>query len=195
MWVPVPARTLARMAAVAVLLSLLPACGQRESAAAADAATVASAGAAAATDSKRAPGKSQRPELTLAMFDAYARGIEKEIAFMQASGSHFVSLSRYDEEGLQVAATADLPLSGYIEVRDAVQKVLYELMLHERYAGAEGRARLAGLEPHKREHAEEVLARDPYAALTTLEQRAMRMRLGALQRQYERYMQLATVGD
>ena len=30
----------------------------------------------------------------------------KEIALMDASGSHFIPLSKYDEQGLQVAATA-----------------------------------------------------------------------------------------
>jgi hypothetical protein len=73
--------------------------------------------------------------------------------------------------------------------------VLYELMMHARYAGPAGQARLAGLEPHKREHAREVLARDPYASLSAAERDAVQARLAILRSQYEGYMDLAAIAD
>ena len=68
-------------------------------------------------------------------------------------------------------------------------------MLHARYAGADGQARLARLEPHKREHALEVLARDPYAALSAAERDTVQARMSELQPLYTRYMGLAAVAD
>lgn len=135
------------------------------------------------------------PVLSADLLDAYARGLDEEIALMRASGSHFISLSRHDVQGRQVAEAAGLTLPEYRGLRDAVQKLLYERMLHERYAGTVGTARLLRLEPHKRKHADEVLARDPYAALSTSERKAVESRMPALQSQYARYMDLAAVGD
>jgi|GEM_PF-878403 len=148
-----------------------------------------------ATGTKRTPAKAPRPGITPDLLDAYARGIEEEIVLMRASGTHFVSLSKYDEQGLQVAAAAGLPLPEYTDLRRAVHKVLHEQMMHDLYAGAAGRARLAGLEPHKRKYAEEVLARDPFASLSPAERNAVRARLDTLQPRYDRYLRLAAVGD
>lgn len=151
--------------------------------------------AAPAASSERKRDTSTRHAITPDLLDAYVRGMDKEIALMRASGTHFVSLSRYDEQGPQVAAAAGLSLPEYQELRETMQKVLYALMLHDLYAGADGQARLAGLEPHKREHAQDVLARDPYAALSLAERDAVRNRLAALQAQYDRYMDQAAIAD
>lgn len=151
--------------------------------------------AAPAASSERKRDTRARHAITPDLVDAYARGMDKEIALMRASGTHFVSLSRYDEQGPQVAAAAGLSLPEYQELRETMQKVLYALMLHDLYAGAPGQARLAGLEPHKREHAEDMLARDPYAALSVAERDAVRSRLAALQAQYDRYMDQAAIAD
>ncbi|TWT22620.1 hypothetical protein FQY83_06290 [Luteimonas marina] len=159
------------------------------------------AGAANRPERNRAKGskdrsaKAPRPDITPDLLDAYARGIEEEIALMRANGTHFVSLSRYDEQGLQVAAVAGLPLPEYTDLRQAMHKVLHEQMMHDRYAGAAGQARLSRLEPHKRKYAEEVLARDPFASLSPTERGAVRARLDALQAGYDRYLRLAAVGD
>ncbi|MCD9027116.1 hypothetical protein LDO26_02665 [Luteimonas sp. BDR2-5] len=155
----------------------------------------ATAGSRAASERTRTPAADPRPAITTDMLDAYARGLDEEIALMHASGSHFVSLSKYDAQGLQVAAKAGLPLPEYRGLRQAMHKVLYELMMHARYAGPDGQARLAGLEPHKREHAEEVLARDPYASLSAAERKRVQARLAPLQAQYDGYMRLAAIAD
>ena len=139
--------------------------------------------------------KVARPAITPASLEAYTRGLDEEIRLMRASGRHFVSLSKYDEEGRQVAARAGLSVAGYADLKRAVHDVLYARMLHQRYAGAAGQARLAGLEPHKREHAVEVLARDPFAALSPAERNAMQAPLDGLQAHYGRYLELAVVGD
>lgn len=152
-------------------------------------------GATATPSSERRRDTQAQRALTPDLVDAYARGIDKEIALMRASGTHFVSLSRYGGRGPQVAAAAGLSLPEYKELRKTMQKVLYALMLHDRYAGADGEARLAVLEPHKREHAEDVLARDPYAALSIAERDAVQSRLGTLQAQHHRYMDLAAIAD
>lgn len=136
-----------------------------------------------------------RPVLDDAMLDAYVRGMDEEIALMRASGSHFVSLSQYDAQGRQIAAAAALSLAEYRGLRNAMQTLLYEYMLHGRYAGADGQARLARLELHKREHALEVLARDPYASLSAAERDAVQARMPELQPLYTRYMDLAAVAD
>ena len=136
-----------------------------------------------------------RPVIDADMLDAYVRGVDEEIALMRATGRHFVSLSKYDEQGLQVAAKAGLSVRDYSDLKRAMHKVLYELMLHERFAGPARQARLAGMEPHKREHAEEVLARDPYASVSTAERNLIQTRLVALRSQYDGYMDLAAIAD
>lgn len=136
-----------------------------------------------------------RPAITDDTLDAYARGLDEEIALMRASGTHSVSLSKYDEQGPQVAAKAGLSLPEYRALREDMHKVLYEQMMHERYAGPTGQARLARLEPHKREHAEEVLTRGPYASLSVAERDLVQARLALLQSQYDRYMDLAAIAD
>lgn len=145
--------------------------------------------------SKKDGAKAPRPDITPDLLDAYARGIEEEITLMRANGTHFVSLSEYDEQGLQVAAAAGLPLPEYTDLRQAMHKLLHEQMLHDRYAGAAGQARMARLEPHKRRYAEEVLARDPFDSLPPAGRSAVRARLVALQAGYDRYVGLAAVGD
>jgi hypothetical protein len=157
--------------------------------------------AAAAPKQRTAPGPDRkrdddvRPAITPAMLDAYARGLDEEIALMRASGTHSVSLSKYGEQGPQVAAKAGLSLPEYRALRQDMHKVLYERMMHERYAGPAGQARLAQLEPHKRKHAEEVLARDPYASLSTAERSQVQARLALLRSQYDDYMSLAAIAD
>lgn len=152
--------------------------------------------ATAAAPAGRQPREADpRPLLDDAMLDAYLRGMEEEIALMRAEGSHFVSLSRHNAQGRQVAAAAALTLAEYRGLRNVMQKLLYERMLHARYAGADGQARLARLEPHKREHAHEVLSRDPYAPLSAEERAAVQARMPELQRLYARHMDLVTVGD
>ena len=196
MHAPQTCTTLARAAACALLLSVLAACERNATTASAEpAAEPQMVGSVPAAYGTARHAATERLDLTAATLDAYLRGMEQEIALMRASGRSFVSLSRHDEEGRQVAAAAGLGLHDYTRVRDAVQKVLYERMLHERYAGADGNARLAGLEPHKRDHAKDVLARDPFASLSTSERDVMQQRLSDLRAQYDRYMALAAVGD
>lgn len=160
------------------------------------------ASAATATPKQRAaPGPDRardddlRPAITNDMLDAYARGLDEEIALMRASGTHSVSLSKYGEQGPQVAAKAGLSLPKYRALRRDMHKVLYEQMMYGRYAGPAGQVRLARLEPHKREHAEEVLTRDPYASLSAAERDLVQARLALLQSQYDRYMGLAAIAD
>ena len=129
------------------------------------------------------------------MLDAYVRGMGEEIALMRASGSHFVSLSQYDAQGRQIATAAELSLAEYRGLRNAMQTLLYERMLHARYAGADGQARLARLEPHKREHATEMLASDPFAPLSPAERDAVQARLDVLRPLYDRYMGIAAIAD
>ncbi|ADV26276.1 hypothetical protein Psesu_0417 [Pseudoxanthomonas suwonensis 11-1] len=158
--------------------------------------TDATAPATAAAPVRQAPSAdAPRPALSDAVIDAYVRGMDEEIALMRASGNHFVSLSAHDAQGRQVAAAAGLAPADYRRVRDALQKLLYEDMLHARYAGTEGQARLSRLERHKRDHALEVLARDPYAPLSADERETVQARMAALRPLYTRYMELATVGD
>jgi hypothetical protein len=149
----------------------------------------------AATGTDRARNADPRPAITTDTLDAYARGLDEELALMRASGSHFVSLSKHSEDGRRVAAAAGLSPSEYQELRQAVHTVLYELMMHARYAGPTRQTRLAGLEPHKREHAREVLARDPYASLSATERDTVQARLDALQTRYGRYMDMAAIAD
>lgn len=146
-------------------------------------------------DPPRNSTKASRPDVTPAMLDAYVRGMEEEIRLMRASGRHFVSLSKYDEEGRQVAATAGLSLPEYSALRQAVQDVLYAHMMHGLYRGPGGELRLARLEPHKREHAAEVLSRDPFAALSPAEREAVEARIGTLRPLYDRYMEIAAIAD
>ena len=188
-----PLRKAARTAGLALLPILLAACGD-------GAPSAPSAGASAATDgaagsAPRASNEDPRPTLTSDLLDAYVRGMEEEIVLMDASGSHFISLSKYDEQGLQVAATADLPLPEYRGLRQKVNDVLYAHMMHERYAGADGQARLDRLEPHKREHALEVLANEPFATLSAAERSAVQARLDTLRDTYDRYMRIAAIAD
>lgn len=136
-----------------------------------------------------------RPTITPDLLDAWIRGMEEEIALMRATNSHFISLSKYDEHGLQVAEKAGLPLPEYRGLRDAVTKVMYAHMMHERYAGADGQARLARLEPHKREHAIGILASEPFATLSPAERDAVQARLGSLRALYDRYMDIAAIAD
>ena len=146
-------------------------------------------------DRDRARNDDARPAITADMLDAYARGVDEEIALMRATGSHFVSLSKYDEHGRQVAAKAGLSVREYSDLKRAVHKVLQEKVMHERYAGPAGQSRLAGLEPHKREYAEEVLARDPYASVSAAERDLIQKRIVALRYQYDGYMGLAAIAD
>lgn len=193
---PTPPRPAARAAALVVLSSLLIACGDRAPTGAAPQPQLAAAAASRTADEReRVPAADPRPDITADMLDAYARGLDQEIALMRAHHTHFVLLSQHGDHGLQVAAKAGLPLPEYRGLRQAVHKVLYELMLHERYAGPEGQARLARVEAHKRPHADEVLARDPYASLSAAERAVVQARLGSLQPRYDSYMRLAAVGD
>src|SRR5690606_22617270 len=121
--------------------------------------------------------------------------MDEEIALMRASGNHFVSLSAHDAQGRQVAAAAGLAPADYRRVRDALQKLLYEDMLHARYAGTEGQARLSRLERHKRDRAREARARGPDARRSADERETVQARRAARRRLCTRYMELATVGD
>ncbi len=136
-----------------------------------------------------------RPAITVATLDAYVRGQEAEIALMRANGTHLVSLSKYGDEGRRVAAKAGLPLPAYRALRTDMHRMLHEVMMHERYAGPAGQARLVGLEPHKRAYAVEVLARDPYASLSAVERDAVQARLAPLRSQYDAYLDLAAIAD
>jgi hypothetical protein len=177
-------------AALALLLPLLlAACGEQH-------ARPGQAGPPGSADQAGHPSNEDpRPTLTPDLLDAYVRGMEEEIALMDASGSHFIPLSKYDEQGLQVAATAALPLPEYRGLRQKVNDVLYAHMMHERYAGADGQARLDRLEPHKREHALEVLANEPFATLSAAERSAVQARLDTLRDTYDRYMRIAAIAD
>ncbi len=151
--------------------------------------------ARASGSDRPASNEDPRPAITPDLLDAWIRGMEEEIVLMRATGSHFISLSKYDEQGLQVAEKAGLPLPEYRGLRDAVTKVMYVHMMHERYGGADGQARLARLEPHKREHAIGILASEPFATLSPAEREAVQARLGSLRALYDRYMEIAAVGD
>ena len=144
---------------------------------------------------KPASNEDPRPTITPDLLDAWSRGMEEEIALMHATNSHFISLSKYDEQGLQVAEKAGLPLPEYRGLRDAVNKVMHAHMMHERYAGADGQARLARLEPHKREYAIRILASEPLATLSSAEREAVQARLGSLRALYDRYMDIAAIAD
>lgn len=206
----IPLRPISRIAGLALFPLLLAACGDpaqperaeplrdanrmpsETSTAAGDAGVT----APASTDSSaRACNEDPRPTITPDLLDAYIRGMEEEIVLMRAAGSHFISLSKYDEQGMQVAEKAGLPMPEYRGLRQAVTAVLYAHSMHERYAGPEGEARLAGLEPHKREHAVEMLASEPFATLSPAERDAVQARLGTLRPLYDRYMEIAAIAD
>lgn len=190
-----------RAASVIALLALLSACDVRTPLAALPSTQPAESPEATTSDQRAMTAQERkrdadaRPVIDADMLDAYVRGVDEEIALMRATGRHFVSLSKYDEQGLQVAAKAGLSVRDYSDLKRAMHKVLYELMLHERFAGPARQARLAGMEPHKREHAEEVLARDPYASVSTAERNLIQTRLVALRSQYDGYMDLAAIAD
>ena len=188
-----PLRTTARAAGLVLLPILLGACGDGAPPAAPSPASAAADGATGAAP--RASNEDPRPTLTPDLLDAYVRGMEEEIALMRADGSHTISLSMYDERGVQVAEKAGLPLPEYRGLRGKVNDVLYAHMMHGRYAGPDGQARLARLEPHKREHAVEMLAREPFDALSSAERDAMQLRLDSLRALYDRYMEIAAIGD
>lgn len=145
--------------------------------------------------SARASNEDPRPTITPDLLDAYIRGMEEEILLMRSTAGHFISLSKYDEKGLQVAEKAGLPLPEYRGLRQAVTDVLYSHFMHERYAGPEGEARLARLEPHKREHAAGMLASEPFATLSPAESNAVQARLDTLRPLYDRYMEIAAIAD
>ena len=151
--------------------------------------------ARASSSDKPASNEDPRPTITPDLLDAWIRGMEEEIALMRATNSHFVSLSKYDEHGLQVAEKAGLPLPEYRGLRDAVTRVMYVHLMHERYGGADGQARLARLEAHKREHAIEILASEPFATLSPAEREALQARLDSLRALYDRYMEIAAIAD
>lgn len=152
-------------------------------------------GRAPADSSTRASNQDPRPTITPELLDAYVRGMEEEIRLMRSTGSHFISLSKYDEHGLQVAEKAGLPIPEYRGLRQAVTEVLYAHLMHERYSGPDGEARLARLEPHKREHAQGMLASEPFATLSPAERDAVQSRLGTLRPLYDRYMEIAAIAD
>ncbi len=168
-------------------------------AAAIAAASAASAASAVARDRRREGGRKPaadpRPAITGEMLDAYARGMEEEISLMRASASHFVSLSRYDAQGRQVAEKAGLELPEYRGLRQALHEVLHVQTMHARYTGPGGPAKLAALEPHKRDYALTVLARDPFATLSPAERGAVQARMHGLQDSYARYMEIAAIAD
>lgn len=185
-------RPISRIAGLVLVPLLLAACAD---------ATTAGAGAeqqaarGSADSSTRASNEDPRPTITPDLLDAYIRGMEEEIRLMRASGSHFISLSKYDEQGLQVAEKAGLTMPEYRGLRRAVTDVLYAHLMHERYAGPEGEARLARLEPHKREHALEMLASEPFAPLSPTERDAVQARQDVLRPLYDRYMGIAAIAD
>jgi len=150
---------------------------------------------ASAQGGGRASNEDPRPTLTPDLLDAYIRGVEEEIVLMRATGSHFISLSMYSEEDRRVAEKAGLELPEYRGLRRAVDEVLYAHLMHERYAGADGQARLARLEPHKREHAIDMLASEPFAPLSPAERDAVQARLDTLRPLYDRYMEIAAIAD
>lgn len=150
---------------------------------------------ASAQGGARASNEDPRPAITPDLLEAYIRGMEEEIVLMRATGSHFISLSMYSEEGLQVAQKAGLELPEYRGLRRAVNEVLYAHMMHERYAGPDGQARMQRLEPHKREHAASMLATEPFASLSSAERDAVQARLDTLRPLYDRYMQIAAIAD
>lgn len=191
-----PLRLISRIAGLVLIPLLLAACGDPAQPERADSAGADRAAARASTDSgARASNEDPRPTITSDMLDAYIRGMEEEITLMRATGSHFISLSKYDENGLQVAEKAGLPLPEYRGLRQAVNDVLYSHFMHELYAGPDGKARLARLEPHKREYALERLASEPFATLSPAERDAVQARLGTLRPLYDRYMEIAAIGD
>ncbi|HIY71078.1 MAG TPA: hypothetical protein H9827_06390 [Candidatus Luteimonas excrementigallinarum] len=192
----IPLRRISRIAGLALVPLLLAACGDRAQPEPADNAVADRGAARASTDSgARASNEDPRPTITPDLLDAWIRGMEEEIALMRATGSHFISLSKYDENGLQVADKAGLPLPEYRGLRQAVNDVLYSHFMHELYAGPDGKARLARLEPHKREYALERLASEPFATLSPAERDAVQARLGTLRPLYDRYMEIAAIAD
>lgn len=192
----IPHRLIRRTAGLALVPLLVAACGDPaqpgRATATGDAAVVPGAAVEAA---KRTSNEDPRPTITPDLIDAYIRGVEEEIRLMRSTGSHFISLSKYDELGLQVAEQAGLPIAEYRGLRQAVMDVLYAHFMHERHAGPDGEARLARLEPHKREHALGMLANEPFAALAPAEREAVQARLGTLRPLYDRYMDIAAIAD
>lgn len=146
-------------------------------------------------DVTRKSAEASRPAITADMLDAYTRGLDEEIAMMRASGRNFVSLAKSDDEGRQVAAKAGLSLAEYRGLRRAILDMLHVRMMHALYAGPAGQARLPGLEPHKREYATRLLAREPFAAFAPDERRVLEARLPRMESEYQRYLELAVVGD
>lgn len=192
----IPLRPTSRFAGLLLVPLLLAACVDRaQPEPAGSAAADRSAARASTGSSARASNEDPRPTITPDLLDAYIRGMEEEIALMRATGSHFIALSKYDEQGLQVAEKAGLPLPEYRGLRQAVNDVLYSHFMHELYAGPDGRARLERLEPHKREYALEKLASEPFAPLSPAERDAVQARLGSLRPLYDRYMGIAAIAD
>lgn len=207
---PAPLNVTVRAACLALSFLLLAACGDSaqpepteplQDANPTGSEPLAAAGDAGASAPPSADGRARpsnedpRPSITPDMLDAYIRGMEEEIVLMRAAGSHFISLSRYSEEGLQVAEKAGLPMPEYRGLRRAVTDVLYAHSMHERYAGPDGKARLARLEAPKREHALKMLASEPFATLSPAERKAVQARLGVLRPLYDRYMEIAAIAD
>lgn len=204
---PAPLRALSGTAGLILIPLLLAACGDAAqperveplrdtSGIPGETSTATGAAARASTDSSAPTSNDDpRPTITADLLDAYTRGMEQEILLMRSTGSHFVSLSKYHEHGLQVAEKAGLPLPEYRGLRRAVTDVLYALFMHELYAGPGGEARLARLEPHKRDHALEMLASEPFATLSPAERDAMQARLATLRPLYGRYMEIAAIAD
>lgn len=192
----IPHRLIRRTAGLVLAPMLVTACGDPaqpgRATATGDAAAVPGAAVEAA---KRTSNEDPRPTITPDLIDAYIRGMEEEIRLMRSTGSHFISLSKYDELGLQVAEQAGLPIAEYRGLRQAVTEVLYAHFMHERYTGPDGEARLARLEPHKREHAREMLASEPFATLAPAERDAVLARLDTLRPLYDRYMEIAAIAD
>ena len=206
----IPLRPISRIAGLALFPLLLAVCGDpaqperaeplrdanrmpsETSTAAGDAGATARASAGGGA---RTSNEDPRPTITPDLLDAYIRGMEEEIVLMRSTGSHFISLSKYDENGLQVAGKAGLPLPEYRGLRQAVNDVLYSHFMHELYAGPDRQARLGRLEPHKREYALERLASEPFATLSPAERDAVQARLGTLRPLYDRYMEIAAIAD
>src|SRR5690554_6699329 len=127
----VPLRPISRAAGLVLIPLLLAACVDRAQPEPADNAGADRSAAHASTDSgARASNEDPRPTITPDLLDAYIRGIEEEIVLMQATGSHFISLSKYSDQGLQVADKAELPLPGYRGLRRAVNDVLHAHLMH-----------------------------------------------------------------
>lgn|SRR5690606_4975587 len=191
-----PLRPISRIAGLVLIPLLLAACGDRaQPEPAANASADQGAARASTNGGARASNEDPRPTITSDLLDAYIRGMEEEIALTRSTGSHFISLSKYDEQGMQVAEKAGLPMPEYRGLRQALSDVLHAHAMHELYAGPGGEARLAGLEPHKREYAVEMLAGDPFATLSPSEREAVQARLGTLREVFDRYMAIAAIAD